>query len=123
MSSMPKSRATLVGGEWAAVYGANLSNTTRPWEGRDFPGGNVLPTSLRFGVSVTFNGLPAAVYFVSSGQIDVQVPSGPSGTVPVVVTKKGAPSATFNTTVVANAPSLYYSSGGNKSLTRLRNTR
>jgi uncharacterized protein (TIGR03437 family) len=107
------SRATLVGGEWAAVYGANLSQTARAWAASDFTNGNTLPTSLD-GTSVTFNGIPAAVYFVSSGQIDVQVPSGLTGTVPVVVTRNGSPSASFNTTIVANAPSLYYYPGGTK---------
>jgi uncharacterized protein (TIGR03437 family) len=40
--------------------------------------GNPLPTSLE-GVSVTFNGIPAPLFFVAPGQINAQVPFGVSG--------------------------------------------
>jgi uncharacterized protein (TIGR03437 family) len=106
-------RTTVVPGEWAAIYGSSLSGAIRAWAEADFNNGNVLPTALS-GVSVTFNGLPAPVYYISSGQIDVQVPSGLAGTVPVVVTSNGAVSAAFTATVVPNAPSLFYYPAGAK---------
>jgi uncharacterized protein (TIGR03437 family) len=99
-------RATVVPGSWVAIYGANLAATTRAWTIEDFTDDN-LPMSLS-GVSVTFNGLPAAIYFVSPGQIDLQVPSNISGIVSVVVTSNNAVSAAFNATVAANAPSLFF---------------
>jgi uncharacterized protein (TIGR03437 family) len=57
---------------------------------------------------VAFSGKPAAIYSISPSQLGVQAPSGISGTVPVVVTSNGSVSASFDTTVVANAPSLFY---------------
>ncbi len=104
-------RTSVVPGEWVAIYGQNLSGTTRVWTAGDFNNGNSLPANLS-GVSVQFSGLPAAVYYISPSQIDVQAPSGISGTVPVVVTSNGAISASFNTTVAANAPSLFFYAGG-----------
>ena len=106
-------RTTIVPGEWVAIYGSNLASSTSIWSGANFVYGNYLPTFLS-GVGVQFNGTPAAVYFVSAGQIDVQAPSGLSGSVAVVVTNNGAPSASFKATAVASAPSLFiYPAGGN----------
>jgi uncharacterized protein (TIGR03437 family) len=105
-------RTTVVPGEWVAIYGSNLSGTTRKWASADFNGNN-LPTTLDK-VSVNFGTLPAPVFFISPGQIDVQAPSGISGTVPVTVTYNGTASASFNTTVAANAPTFFtYASGSN----------
>jgi len=67
-------RATVVPGEWAAIYGKNLSNSTRTWNSGDFSIGNVLPSVLD-SVSVQFGGKAAPVYYISPGQVDVQVPS------------------------------------------------
>ena len=58
------------------IYGTNLSQTTRPWAGSDFNGPNA-PTSLD-GVSVTINGKPAFVYYVSPTQINVNTPDDTS---------------------------------------------
>ncbi|HZL57021.1 MAG TPA: hypothetical protein VFC21_08070, partial [Bryobacteraceae bacterium] len=53
-------------------------------------------------------------YYISPTQLDVQVPSGVSGTVPVTVTYNGATTASFNATVAPNAPALFaYPSGSN----------
>ena len=107
------SRATIVPGEWVAIYGANFAGTTRTWAQADFDaaGAGNLPTNLS-GVGVQFNGLPAAVYFISPGQLDVQAPAGISGTVPVTVTNNGTAGTPFNVTVVQNAPSLFYYPAG-----------
>jgi uncharacterized protein (TIGR03437 family) len=103
-------RASVVPGEWAAIYGQNLSVTTRIWSSGDFDG-NSLPTTLD-GVSVEFGGVPAALYFVSPGQLDVQVPDGLSGTVPVFVTVNGTQSVVYTATVVPSAPSLFVYANG-----------
>ncbi|MDQ6704466.1 MAG: peptidylprolyl isomerase [Acidobacteriota bacterium] len=81
-------------GSFIEIYGTNLAGSTRQWAAGDFANGNA-PTSLD-DVSVSVNGQPAYVYFVSPNQVNVQVPENvPSGgTVPVRVTFKGQPSAT-----------------------------
>lgn len=99
-------RTSVVPGEWAAIYGTNMAVTSRPWAAGDFTNGNALPTSID-GVSVQFGGVAAAVYFVSATQVDVQVPGGLSGSVPVTVTLNRAQSASFVATVVPSAPSLF----------------
>ena len=57
---------------YVEIYGSSLSNTTRLWAGADFRGSNA-PTSLD-GVSVTVNGKPAFVYYISPGQININTP-------------------------------------------------
>ena len=64
-------------GTWVSIFGTSLSGTTRPWLDADFQAGR-LPTALD-GVSVTINGKPAAVAFISPGQINVLAPDD-SGT-------------------------------------------
>ena len=103
----------IVAGSWTTITGVNLAGVSRTWQDSDFSNGSpVLPTSLS-GVSVKINGLNAPVYYISPSQIDVQAPSGISGTVPVVVTNNGASSTAVNATAVANAPGLFtYALGG-----------
>ncbi len=59
-------------GSWVTIRGFNLANTTRIWQGSDFVG-NALPTALD-GVSVTIQGNPALVYFISPTQLNVLAP-------------------------------------------------
>jgi uncharacterized protein (TIGR03437 family) len=69
---------TIQPGEWISIYGSNLAGGTASWKGE-------FPTSLG-GVSVTINGKPAYLSFVSPKQINVQAPDDTAtGTVPVVV--------------------------------------
>ncbi len=111
-------RASFTSGQWVAIYGTALSNTTRTWGNSDFTGGTAvgspLPSKLD-GVSVTIGGLPASVYFVSPTQLNVLSPSNlPLGSAPVVVTNNGTVSSSFNATVVQSSPSFfYYPAGGN----------
>jgi uncharacterized protein (TIGR03437 family) len=63
-------------------------------------------------VSVQFGGMSAAVYFVSPNQLDVQVPAGLSGLVPVAVTVNGTESVSYTATVVPVAPSLFVYANG-----------
>lgn len=105
-------KSSVVPGSWVAIYGSALAGTTRTWAASDFSGNN-LPTTLDK-VSVQFGTLPAPVFFISPGQLDVQVPSGLSGTVPVTVNYNGSVSASFNASVAASAPALFtYPSGSN----------
>ena len=72
-------------GTWIAIFGTNLASTTGNWSSGDIVNGK-LPTLLD-GVSATVDGKPAAVCFVSPGQINVQVPDDSTlGSVPVQVT-------------------------------------
>jgi uncharacterized protein (TIGR03437 family) len=60
-------------GSWIEIYGLNLAVDSREWEAGDFTGVNG-PLALD-GTSVTIDGLPAFVEFISPGQVNVQVPS------------------------------------------------
>jgi uncharacterized protein (TIGR03437 family) len=60
-------------GGWLTISGSHLSRTTRTWAAADFVNGNP-PTSLD-GVSVKINGVPAVVYYISPGQLNVLAPS------------------------------------------------
>ncbi|MDQ6759362.1 MAG: peptidylprolyl isomerase [Acidobacteriota bacterium] len=90
---------------WAApasyieIFGSYFSTDTRGWTAADFSNGTA-PTSLS-GVSVTVNGRPAYVYYVSPTQVNAQIPGiTPSGgQVPVVVTFQGQSSAPVMLTV------------------------
>lgn len=75
-----------------------------------------LPTSFTSGVlqglSVTFNGVAAPIYYASNQngqeQVAVQVPYGtPTGTVGVVIDTPGGGTGTFNTPVQAAAPGVF----------------
>lgn len=64
---------TFASGSWVEIKGANLARTTRSWGSDDFAGG-AAPTSLD-GVSVTIDGKPAFVAYISPAQINVQAPA------------------------------------------------
>ena len=90
--------STIQAGEWISIYGTNLANESAQWNG-DFP------TSLG-GTSVTINGKPAYLLFVSPGQINLQAPDdSATGTVPVVV-QTASGSATATVTLSQFAPSF-----------------
>lgn len=94
-------------GSFIEIYGSNLAGTTRGWAGSDFVNG-AAPTTLD-GVSVTINGQPAFINYVSPAQVNVQVPAGvAAGTAaPVIVTYKSQSSAAEPFTIQALAGSLY----------------
>ena len=68
--------AGLASGTWLEIKGTDLSTTTRSWAGGDF-NGTKAPTSLD-GVSVTVNGLPGYVAYISPTQVNVQAPDDPT---------------------------------------------
>jgi uncharacterized protein (TIGR03437 family) len=90
---------TIQPGEWVTIYGTNLASGTATWTG-DFP------TSLG-GTSVTIDGKAAYLYFVSPGQIDLQVPNDTvTGAVPLVVTTATG-SATSTVKLAQFGPSFF----------------
>lgn len=92
-------------GTWIEIYGANLATNSRQWAGGDF-NGSIAPTSLD-GTSVTIAGKPAFVYFINSGQVDVQVPDGiGTGPVQLVVTNGGVASDPFTITASNTLPGI-----------------
>ena len=86
------SLGTFNSGSWLEIKGTNLATGARLWEGKDFQGSNA-PTSLD-GTSVTINGKPAFVYYISGTQVNVQAPAdAATGSVPVAVTNCAGTSA------------------------------
>jgi uncharacterized protein (TIGR03437 family) len=78
----------IASGTWISIFGANLSQNTYLWQASDLVNG-ALPTLLQ-GVSVTVNGLPAYVDYVSPTQINALAPDDDTlGPVPVQVTTAG----------------------------------
>jgi uncharacterized protein (TIGR03118 family) len=98
--------AAIASNSYISIYGANLAPITRNWTTSDFSGTS-LPTSLD-GVSVTVDGKPAFVYYISPKQIDVLTPvDTATGPVPVVVTSNGLVSASTTATMNAYAPAFF----------------
>jgi uncharacterized protein (TIGR03437 family) len=95
---------TIQSGSWVAIYGTDFSVITRDWT--DAITGGRLPTALS-GVKVTIDGKPAAVYFISPTQINVQAPNATVGTVQVVVTNTGQVSDPATAQVRTYAPAFF----------------
>jgi uncharacterized protein (TIGR03437 family) len=91
---------------WIEIYGSNLALDSRSWQTSDFQGINA-PTSLD-GTYVTIGGEPAFVAYISSGQLNVQVPSD-IGTGPqqVVVTTSLGSTVPYTLGVEPLEPGLY----------------
>ena len=105
VSSAASGATTISSGSWVAVYGTNLSATTRSWQSSDFNGSS-LPTALD-GVSVTINGKKAAIAYVSPTQLNVIAPTdSTTGSVQVQVAN-AAGSATGKVTFADYAPALF----------------
>ncbi|HEX3744836.1 MAG TPA: SBBP repeat-containing protein [Bryobacteraceae bacterium] len=100
----------IAAGSWVTITGSHLANTTGTWQASDF-NGNHLPTSVG-GVSVTIDGQPAFVEYISPTQINVQAPSdSATGTVNVVVDNNGMKSASAPAQLQTYAPALFLTSG------------
>ena len=101
-------------GSWVMIQGANLANTYpgRTWRSDEVVNGN-LPAALD-GVSVTIDGKPAFVYYISPTQINVQAPSDSAvGMVNVVVDNNGNISAPAAAQLQAVAPAFFMYPGTN----------
>jgi len=91
---------------WVSLFGTNLSATTRSWTLSDFIN-NKLPTRLD-GVSVSVNGNPAYVSYISPGQINAMFPDdGSTGQVSVQVTNSQGFSGTLPVQKAAYSPALF----------------
>jgi uncharacterized protein (TIGR03437 family) len=105
--------ATIAPNSWVEIKGSNLgpAGDTRIWQSSDFVN-NQLPTSLD-GVSVTVNGQPAYVYYISPTQVNILTPPNTiSGSVPVQVSDNGVISANFMVQAQAESPSFFVFGGG-----------
>ena len=93
-------------GSFIEIYGTNMARDRRPWGGPDFNGNNA-PTSLD-GVSVLIGGQNAFVEYISSGQVNVQVPSNvvPGEMVEITVTNGNSTSTPFSVMVNPTEPGL-----------------
>ena len=92
-------------GSWATVFGTNLSATTRNWDTAIING--KLPLSLD-GVSVTVNNKPAAIYFISPGQINFQAPDDATvGAVNVTVMNSSGTSNSMVAQLQRDAPGFF----------------
>lgn len=117
MSTLPQITAVVNGasfqpgiesGSWVTIEGTNLSNTSpgRTWTASEIVNGN-LPTSLDQ-TSVTIDGKPAFVYYISPTQLNVQAPTDSvTGTVNVVVTNNGQVSAPFAAQLQTDSPAFF----------------
>ncbi|MEO7144433.1 MAG: choice-of-anchor V domain-containing protein [Bryobacteraceae bacterium] len=93
-------------GSWVTIQGTNLANSTRSWNASDIVNG-ALPTQLD-GVSVTIDGNPAYVSYISPTQINAQAPSDDNvGPVSVQVTNNGAASAPVTAQLQAVSPAFF----------------
>lgn len=112
-------------GSWLEIKGTNLADPADPrltaatnpgqWTGADFTGSNA-PTNLD-GISVSINGKPAYVWYLSPGQLNVQAPEdATAGNVAITVTNCKATSAQFTFARQALAPGFLapsnYTAGG-----------
>lgn len=91
-SASPVGGLPVTTGSWVAVYGTNLAPTgdSRLWNSSTEIVNGKLPASLD-GTSVTVNGKPATVEYISPGQVNIQMPDDTvTGPVPVVVTTTAA---------------------------------
>jgi uncharacterized protein (TIGR03437 family) len=105
--------ATIAPNTWVEIKGSNLgpAGDTRIWGNSDFVN-NQLPTSLD-GLSVTVNGVPAYVYYISPTQVNILTPPNAlSGSVPVQVSDNGAIGANFMVQAQVESPSFFIFGGG-----------
>lgn len=110
--------STIAPNTWVEIKGTGLAPATRPWGGADFAGGQ-LPTQLN-NVSVTINGKPAFVEYISPTQVNVLSPlDTATGAVQVVVTNGGASTAPFTAQEAAVAPGFFTFDGRNAAAVHL----
>jgi trimeric autotransporter adhesin len=97
-------KAPVSPGALATVFGSNFIGTGASGTAASLP----LPSSLG-GVSVSVNGKPAPVLFVSTKQINFQIPwETAAGSATVTVSTGGIQTAAVKVPVVAAAPGLFY---------------
>ena len=91
-------------GLWVTMGGANLAGPPQTW---NLAGVQTLPVTLG-GTTVTFNGAPAALAYVSATQINALVPaSATPGKVQVVVDVNGVSSSPYLIAATTAQPAVY----------------
>ena len=99
-------REGIAAGSWITIFGTELAPTTRIWRNDEIVDG-ALPTALD-GVGVLVNGKPAATYFISPGQLNVQAPDDLAlGPVTVEVQQDGVTTAAGSAELRPASPSLF----------------
>ena len=97
---------TIAAGSWVTITGSNLANNSRSLRADEIVNG-VLPTQLD-GVSLTIDGNPAYVSYISPTQITAQTPSDDSlGPVRVVVNNNNLIGDSFTAQLQPAAPAFY----------------
>lgn len=89
---------------FATILGSNLSATTRSWLASDFVG-NQLPTKLD-GVSVTIDGNPAYISYVSPTQVNALLPNS-TGPGQILTTSNGLSSSLTSAQFAALSPAFF----------------
>lgn len=105
-------RSGISPGSWIAIFGQNFVDASRPgriWRNEEIVNGS-LPTSLD-GVSVRVDGRPAAVYYVSPGQLNVQVPDTNTVGSVIVEVSNSQGRALTTATLDRVAPGLFTANG------------
>ncbi|MGA3202877.1 MAG: TIGR03118 family protein [Bryobacteraceae bacterium] len=103
-------QASLAPNTWAMVTGGGLSFSTRSWAATDFSG-NTLPTVID-GVSVSVNGAPASIYYVSPSQINFLIPANAAlGAAQIQVNNNDQISAPASVTLQTSAPAFFWLTG------------
>ena len=98
--------STVAQNTWIQIFGANLAPDMRIWGASDFVNGE-MPTALD-GVSVSVNGKPAFVYYISSGQVNVLTPlDTTTGSVLVQLTNGKSSTAPFPVQAQSYAPGFF----------------
>jgi uncharacterized protein (TIGR03437 family) len=101
---------TISAGSWVSIFGSNLAQDIRTWRPSEIVNG-ILPTQLD-GTSVTVDGKPAAVYYISPTQLNVQAPSdNNTGAVNVQVVNNGLTSASFSAQLQPVTPAFFLWNG------------
>ena len=105
-ANLDKNATTVAPGGLISIFGTNLVKVATDLSGW---AGRVLPSTLN-GTSVTIGGKNAAILYMGPGQINAQVPVDvPAGQQAVVVKNTVGPSSSFNVTVAATAPAIFFS--------------
>jgi uncharacterized protein (TIGR03437 family) len=105
VSNAANGLGTVTPGSLVSIYGSELAGGLAQ--------ADTIPLAISLNnVSVTFNGVPAPLLFVSGGQINAQLPwnilsSGTVGTASVVVTRNNQPSAAQSLQVGPFSPGIF----------------
>lgn len=102
---------TIAPNTWIEMKGTNLAPDTRTWQNSDFVN-NQLPTQLD-GVSVTVDGKPAFVYYISPTQVNVLTPlDSVTGAVQVQLTNSGTGAPPVTAQLKTDSPEFFVINGG-----------